>query len=202
MASLLRAMVANVPTGRDPDRSQATIDTADLRRLGRVADADLERFFARNPHRATWRDRVRIVALAEGSAEHYLRRERGVRDLDVIVCFAGDPAITLRRPVVSWDWGPSKFGRWRYDPPEYSGRAVDVKYWVMPDGPDPIRALQDWLTGRLAKHPDPERKPDVAQEPVVLIWPHFTFIAWDPANVPPPRAKTKPHRKPAGLAPP
>ncbi len=37
--------------------------------------------------------RMRIIALAQGGAEHYLRGRRGVRDLDVIVCFADDPRL-------------------------------------------------------------------------------------------------------------
>ena len=76
------------------------IDDADLARLGRAADADLELFFARNPHLDDWRQRVVAVALAQGGAEHRLRGERGIWDLDVIVCFAspdGQPK-QLRRP--------------------------------------------------------------------------------------------------------
>src|SRR4051794_14441186 len=123
------------------------IDDADLERLGRVADADLERFFDRNPHLLAWRERVLAVALAQGGAEHRLRGRRGIWDLDVIVCF-GTPEKhlrMLRRRVVSWDWGPSKFGRCPFDPPEYTGRAVDVKYWVIPQRPDVAGALRAWL---------------------------------------------------------
>jgi hypothetical protein len=89
----------------------------------------------------------------------------------VIVCFAHDPTLPRlwRRMVVSWDWGRSKFARCRYDPPDYTGRAVDVAFWVIPDRPDP--ALREWLGGRAGKHPDPGRKPDLAHEPVVLIRP-------------------------------
>jgi hypothetical protein len=36
---------------------------------------------------------VRIIAVAQGGAEHYLRGRRRVRDLDVIVCFAKDPRL-------------------------------------------------------------------------------------------------------------
>jgi hypothetical protein len=110
-------------------RSFEPITDADLERLGRVADADLDRFFERNPHLREWRQRVLAVALAQGGAEHRLRGQRGIWDLDVIVCFAnpGTRPKHLRRPVVHWDWGPSKFGRCPYDPPEYIGRAVDVK---------------------------------------------------------------------------
>ena len=62
---------------RDPARSYERLDTSDLARLGRAAPAELDAFFARNPHLAGWRDRVRIIALAQGGAEHYLRGRRG-----------------------------------------------------------------------------------------------------------------------------
>jgi hypothetical protein len=177
---------------------------ADLERLGRVAYAELEAFFGRNPHLVGWRERVRVIALGQRGADHYLRGCRGVWDLDVMVCFAHDPTLPRlwRRMVVSWDWGHLKLGRCPYDPPDYTGRAVDVAFWVIPDRPDPVAALHEWLGGRAGKHPDPGRKPDLAHEPVVLIRPDLGSVAWDPPHVPPPRPKAEGHRRPQGLAPP
>ena len=192
------------PTDRDPARSYEPLEEADLERLGRVADAELEAFFSRNPRLLGWRERVRVIALSQGGADHYLRGRRGVWDLDVIICFAEDSALPRlwRRMVLSWDWGPSRLGRCPHDPPEYTGRAVDVAFWVIPDRPNPVVALREWLGGRTAKHPNPERKPDLAQEPVVLIRPDLGSAAWDPPNVPQPRPKARGHRRPQGLAPP
>jgi hypothetical protein len=192
------------PAPRDPARSYEPLDEADLERLGRAADAELKAFFGRNPHLVGWRERMRVIALGQGGAEHYLRGRRGVWDLDVMVCFAHDPTLPrlCRRMVVSWDWGHSKLGRCPYDPPDYTGRAVDVAFWVIPDRPDPVAALRDWLADRAGKHPDPGRKPDLAHEPVVLIRPDPGSVAWDPPNVPPPRPKSGGHRRPQGLAPP
>lgn len=191
-------------TGQDAARSYERLDEADLARLGRAAEAELKAFFSRNPRLAGWRDRLRIVALAQGGAEHYVRGRRGVWDLDVIACFAEDPRLPrlFRRMIVSWDWGPSKLGRCPYDPPEYTGRAVDVALWVIPDRKEAVAALREWLTARSAKHPDPQRKPDLAHEPVVLIHPDLGTVAWDPGLVPPPKPKTIGHRKPHGLVPP
>ena len=53
---------------RDPARSYERLGKSDLVRLGRAAHAELDAFFARNPHLAGWRDRVRIIALAQGGA--------------------------------------------------------------------------------------------------------------------------------------
>jgi len=184
------------------------VDDADLERLGRAADRDLQRFFTRNPHLEGWRDRVVAVALAQGAAEHRLRGERGVWDLDVIVCFASPDGRwrELRRPVVCWDWGPSKFGRCPFDPPEYTGRAVDVKYWVLlATAEDPAAGLRAWLESRLAKKPNPIRAADLAHEPVILIRPEERFgdVVWDPNMAPPAKQETfKRRRRPVGLVPP
>lgn len=62
------------------DRSYEPIEVAGLQRLARTAEADLDAFFSRNPHRGNWHSRIRLIAFAQGGAEHYLRRERGVRD--------------------------------------------------------------------------------------------------------------------------
>lgn len=112
---------------------------------------------------------MRVVALAQGGADHYLRRERGVRELDVIVCFAQHPDLPtrsyLRRQSVAWDWGPSKFGRCPADPPDFTGRALDMMLWVIPDRPDPVEALIAWLEARQAAHPDALRQPDLPATP-------------------------------------
>lgn len=110
----------------------------------------------------------------------------------------------LRRQVMSWDWGPSKLGRCPFDPPTYTGRAVDVKYWVIPERPDAADALRAWLQARLAKAPDPSRKADVAHEPVILIRPRERLgeVVWDPEMAPPAKESTMAvRRRPVGLAP-
>ena len=186
-------------------RSKEQIDDADLARLLRTAQADLDLFFGRTPHLAAWRDRMFAIAFAQGGAEHRLRQKRGIWDLDVIVCFDGPRSRHLRRQVVHWDWGPSKFGRCSFDPPEYTGRAVDVKYWVFPGAPDPALALRRWLQARLEAAPDPARSPDLAHEPVILLWPveRFGEVVWDPKLAPPAKQRTaKMRRKPVGAAPP
>ena len=60
-------------TGRDPAPSYEPLDEADLKRLGRVVDAELEAFFGRNAHLVGWRKRVRNIAVGQGGTEHCLR---------------------------------------------------------------------------------------------------------------------------------
>ncbi len=147
------------------------------------------------------------ISLAGGPGAHHrprARRAAGVRDPDLIVCFADDPRLPrlFRRMIVSWDWGPSKLGRCPHDPPDYTGRAVDVAFWVIPDRPSAIAGLREWLAERIARHADLVRNPDLAHEPVVLIDPDLGSVAWDPSGTPPPRPKPTGHRKPHGLVPP
>lgn len=189
----------------DPARSYEPIDDADLQRLGRLAGAEVDEFFARNPHRGSWRDQERFVALIQGGAEHYIRGARGIWDLDIAVFFAQHPKDTmrpyLRRAPRRWDWGPSKFGRCRFDDPSYTGRAVDVMLWVIPNTRDPLDGLIAWLQGRRAAKPEPEKAPDLSHEPVVLIAPDRGRVVWDPPDVPAPRLKTDGHPAAARFAP-
>lgn len=193
-----------MPHDRDPARSYEALDAADLARLGRLADADLELFFTLNPRLGGWRNRVAAFALAQGAAEHRLRGTRGIWDFDIIVCFSESAALPrlLRRQVVSWDWGPSKFGRCPYDPSEYVGRAVDVKYWTVPESADPVDGVLRWLGRRAARQPRVPRTPDLVHEPIILIRPRLGEVIWDPDAAPPPKAKSTGHRRLRGLAPP
>jgi hypothetical protein len=190
---------------RDLARSYQPVDDVDLARLARLGEAECDSFFGRNPHLAHWRDQLRFVALAQGGAEHYVRGDRGIWDLDLMLLFAQHPdelpKAYLRRSPRRWDWGPSKFGRCPYDHPAYEGRAVDVMLWVIPDTADPLDGLVAWLTKRRATKPDAERNPDVAHEPVVLVAPDPGRLVWDPPNVPPPRTKHAGHPAPAAKAP-
>ena len=91
----------------------------------------------------------------------------------------GDPRLRL----LPSSWEGTRSCR---DPPEYTGRAVDVAFWVIPDRTSAIAGLREWLTARAAKHVNPQRKPDLAHEPVILIHPNLGTVAWDPDVVPPP----------------
>lgn len=62
-----------------------------------------------------------------------------------------------------------------------------MKFWVFPARPDPAEALRAWLEARLKAAPDPTRSPDLAHEPVILIWPpdRLGEVVWDPQMAPP-----------------
>jgi hypothetical protein len=74
--------------------------------------------------------------------------------------------------------------------------------WVIPNTSDPLDGLVSWLDHRRTKKPDPQRTPDLAHEPVVLIEPDIGRVVWDPPNVPPPKHKTEGHtQRPAARVP-
>ena len=164
------------PMTKDPARSYEPVELSDLERLARIADVE-PTLFQRNPRLEPWRSRVTAIALAQGSAEHYIRGKRGIWDLDVIVCFASDPTLPrlFRRNPTVWDWGPSKFGRCPLDDLSLTGRAVDVMFWVIPPG-NPVEAIPTWLAGRKAKKLNALTSPDLAHEPVVLIRPELVEL--------------------------
>jgi hypothetical protein len=43
---------------------------SEMRRASSRDYAELEAFFRRNPHLVGWRERVRVIALCQGGAEH------------------------------------------------------------------------------------------------------------------------------------
>ncbi len=60
-----------------PERSYKRIEDADLERLGRLAQADRQEFFARNPRWRHYADRIVCVALCQGAALHFLDGKNG-----------------------------------------------------------------------------------------------------------------------------
>jgi hypothetical protein len=93
----------------------------------------------------------------------------GVKDIDVHTLFAEDGAARFppRRPIMSYDFGPSKFGR-HPDDAEYTGRRVDClgKSITYTAGMSPIGALRHSLQAK----PTPTAY-HLAQKAVVIIDP-------------------------------
>lgn len=154
-------------------RSWATLTSEHLGRLAALADADHE-FFTRAGGRPEYRSRRLAVVLAQGAAVHYLRggaghshRGPGVKDLDIWTFYAAIPGTRFPadRPETHADFGPSVFGRQRYDLgaarnarerarwqrwSAHSGRRVDflMRALRVPVGApigSVVKALQEWL---------------------------------------------------------
>lgn len=152
------------------ERSLAVFDAGDLQRLSEIARKDLQHFIAKNHEaRVDFVNKILCVALCQGAALHQVNKVNGVKDIDVYTSFAADEGKSFppRRPVMNYDFGPSKFGC-HPDDLGYIGRRVDclgrsIAYTV---GTSPIEALQAFLLKK------PTRTACLlAQKPVVIIDP-------------------------------
>jgi hypothetical protein len=152
------------------ERSLAVFDSEDLQRLSEIARKDLDRFIAKAiSARAHFANKILCVALCQGAALHYVDHANGVKDIDIYTFFADDRTGVFppRRPVMSYDFGPSKFGR-HPDDVGYTGRRVDCLGKSIPHiaGMSPIEALRRYLQTKFtptAYH--------LAQKTVVIIDP-------------------------------
>jgi hypothetical protein len=139
--------MAAVP--KDLGRSPACIDVADLLRLAALAaDAEAE-LFERNPYGSgRYTGRLLGRALCQGAALHYMNGKNGVKDFDVWSFYAQhDDWPFPARWRGTRHFGPSKFGRYPGDPPQYTGRRVDLLGRSLPAAPgaDPAPAIHDYL---------------------------------------------------------
>jgi hypothetical protein len=135
---------------KNPDRSLAQIERADLLRLAALAaDAEAD-LFKRNPQGSgRYAGRLLGRALCQGAALHYVNKRNGVKDFDVWSFYAQyDDWPFPARWRGTQDFGPSRFGRYSSDPPRYSGRRVDLLGRSLPaeTGADPADVLRRYLT--------------------------------------------------------
>ena len=136
----------------ESDRSLARIEIADLLRLAALAaDAEAE-LFRRNPDGSgRYAGRLLGRALCQGAALHYVNGRNGVKDFDVWSFYAQyDDWPFPARWRGTRDFGPSKFGRYLGDPPQYAGRRVDLLGRSLPAAPgaDPALAIHNYLAAR------------------------------------------------------
>lgn len=161
-------------------RSFELLDLEDLRRLSRVALSDLNDFFARCPKTgALYGNRLLLLCLCQGAAEHFVRPGRGVKDLDVWAFYDVHPTKKHfpwhRRGTA--DFGCSRLGR-HPDDHGFVGRRVDVfgRSIAHCDDQTPAMAIQTWLQSRRtsARY--------ISQRPVVAIFPddHCGEVIWNP----------------------
>jgi hypothetical protein len=179
-------------TSRRTRRSHAEFTPEHLDRLSSIALADHD-YFTRPAGRPEFADRRLAVVLAQGGALHYLYGAGGVKDLDVWTFYAALPGVRFpakrHRHV---DFGPSEFGRQRYDFAgitsaaelarlrrwdQFEGRRVDLLMRDLPVGPgaaprEVVEAIRKWLATDCRSTAN--RRPSswhLAQKAVVMIDP-------------------------------
>ena len=154
----------------DSDRSLERITRPDLKRLARIAEEERTDFFARHPEFAIlYSRRLLCTALGEQAALHYRNGVTGVREFSVWSFYAEhDDWPFPARWRGTRDFGPSKFGRYPDDLPQFTGRRVDLlgRSLRAAPGTDPAHAIHDYLA---AGRTDSARA--LAAKAVVLIDP-------------------------------
>lgn len=162
------------------ERSFEPLDASVLERLAELAIVDLNEFFARRLETAQlYRDRLLMLCLCQGGAEHCIRLRHGVKDLDVWAFFSEHPArpFPYRRRGVR-DLGPSRLGR-HPDDDGFVGRRVDIiGRSIKCSAQQPTtECVQEWLrSGRTTS------ARLIAQRPVIVIYPAELRgkVLWDP----------------------
>lgn len=161
----------------DAERSYDRLSEADLQYLTRLAIDKLDEIFERAPVAGLYRDRLIVLTLCQGAAQHYIDGQHGIKDLDVWAFFrAGPPKPFPFRPVWNGDFGPSHLGR---NPSDvgYAGRRIDVMGRSIPVRADeaPDEAVRRWLAnystsaGHLVKHPVIGLFPDAFSNRVIWL---------------------------------
>jgi hypothetical protein len=137
---------------KDPHRSLARIEIADLLRLAALAaEAEAELFRRKPQGSGRYAGRLLGRALCQGAALHYVNERNGVKDFDVWSFYTQyDNWPFPPRWRGTKDLGPSKFGRYPSDPPRYSGRRVDLlgRSLAAEPGADPADVIRRYLAAR------------------------------------------------------
>lgn len=164
------------------ERSFEPLAAADLQRLADLAIDDMQQLFARRPDTGElYRDRLLMLCLCQGGAEHFVRHKHGVKDLDVWAFFSEHPArpFPYRRRGVQ-DFGPSRLGRHPNDV-GFKGRRVDIIGRSIRRDPDQSApdSVLEWLRSRKT---DSARL--ISQRPVIAIHPESERgrVIWDPGG--------------------
>ena len=162
------------------ERSFDQLTAADLHRLSVLALADLHDLFARRPETGElYRDRLLMVCLCQGGAEHFVRQRRGIKDLDVWAFFSENPArpFPYRRRGVR-DFGPSHLGRHPNDI-GFQGRRVDIIGRSINSDPNQSaqESVREWL-----RQGQTDSAKLIAQRPAIVVYPEDDRgkVIWDP----------------------
>lgn len=162
------------------ERSFEPLAAADLQRLAELAFDDLQQLFARvSDTGKLYRDRLMMLCLCQGGAEHFVRHSHGVKDLDVWAFFAEHSArpFPYRRRGVQ-DFGPSPLGCHPNDV-GFKGRRVDIMGRSIRRDPDQSASdsVLEWLRGGRTNSARL-----ISQRPVIVIYPESDRgrVIWDP----------------------
>lgn len=163
-----------------PNRSFEIIKRADLVRLSTLAHDCLADMLARNDTGDFYSlENYLIACLCQGAARHYVHRDRGVQDFDVVFFFQTNRKWKFPpRWKGTSDFGKSRFGRNLDDGPAFEGRRVDIlaRDIAVPDGMNAEQAVCNYLrAGRTRSAREWAERPLVALAPESILG----KVIWD-----------------------
>jgi hypothetical protein len=155
---------------KSPHRSFEKIEKTDLARLIDLASERLKEMLVSNKTGQFYSyDRALMGCLCQGAARHFVHRDHGVHDWDVVFFFRTNSSWKFPpRWIGNRDFGPSRFGANPDDGPEYSGRRIDVMGRDIP-APNGISAKQAIITYLQAGHTKSARQ--WAKRPLIALTP-------------------------------
>lgn len=143
------------------ERCYEPLALTDLRMIASAATQSLNAVFDRAAVAGLYRNRLILLALAQGSALHYLNGTNGIKDFDVWAFFEAGPAKPFpHRKRWCSDIGPSRFGRHPADT-GYSGRRLDLmgRSIEVASGETAEDAVQRWLASKASSAVALRQKP-------------------------------------------
>jgi hypothetical protein len=131
------------------ERSYEKLTRSDLDRIRDITLPILNDIFAHAPVAGLYRDRLLLLALCQGGAQHYVDGCNGLKDIDVWAFFrSGPPKPFPCRTIWHADFRPSHHGRSPHDQ-GYTGRRIDIigRSIACREDETPEQALRTWLSG-------------------------------------------------------
>jgi hypothetical protein len=156
---------------QESERSYERLTEADLRRLRQVTLDKIAMVVQSAPVAGLYRDRLIVLALCQGSAQHQIDGSHGIKDLDVWAFFRAGPQKPFPwRSLWHADFGLSHLGH-NPDDVGYLGRRIDIIGRSIPVDANetPLEAVRKWLGG----YSKSARL--IAERPVIGLYPDMLF---------------------------
>lgn len=164
------------------ERCLEPLTDEDLQHLSEVAQQALKNRIFQTPVGGLYSDRLLILTLCQGAAQHYIDGVSGVKDLDVWAFFREGPEKPFPwKPRWTADFGPSHLGR-HPDDEGFDGRRIDVlgRSIFIAEGETVEGAVRNWLRGGTTSASFLIRKPVIGLFPTEF----FRRIIWNPNDQP------------------
>ncbi|MDN2497460.1 hypothetical protein FHY52_12305 [Nocardia nova] len=180
------------------ERSFRPLTSEHLSRLALLAESDHSEFCRNHPE---WAADLLACCVVQGGARHYLRGDRGIKDLDLYLFYA----LPVGRTGAQFPWnryprrrdfGTSELGRQLYTDAdranpqlakkmplweEFAGRRVDLMSRAIAMHPDgPRSAVRDWLA-QGARRGDGSAW-HLSRTPVISLFPVLGDLWWTGAD--------------------